>query len=286
MVSSSIDSLSQEQRVFPPPASIQGRAWIRNIETYRQMHERSLKDPEGFWSEAAQSFVWSKKWDRVLSYDWKDKIELKWFEGAKTNITVNGLDRHLEKNRDRTAYIWVGNTLGEEKKITYGELHREVCRFANGLKSVGVRKGDRVAIYLPMIPELVVAMLGCARIGAIHSIIFGGFSAESIKDRILDAGCRFLITSDGGYRGPKKIPIKETADQALALAEKAGHTITKSIVVRRTGEAVTMTPNRDIWWDALVRNLRVRVTIQEFLQTHNISTRGTHAHVLSEDCSA
>jgi acetyl-CoA synthetase len=265
-----IESLSHEGRSFPPPENIRKRAWIRDLETYKKLYDRSLKDPEGFWSEMAEPFVWHKKWDRVLSYDWNEKIDVRWFEGARTNLSVNCLDRHLSpsptvnlqlgprpspawgEGADRIAYLWVGNEPGEEKKITYGELHREVCRFANALKSLGVKKGDRIAIYLPMIPELPVAMLASARIGAIHSVVFGGFSAEALKDRILDAGCKILITSDGGYRGAKKIPMKETADQAMSLCEKEGKPVSKCVVARRTHEAVSMKPGRDILWDDLI----------------------------------
>ncbi len=247
---SEIDSLSHKEKSFPPPKSVQQRAWIKDFSTYKKLYDRSLKDPEGFWSEMARDFVWYQPWKTVLSYDWKDRIDIKWFEGAKTNLCVNALDRHLPEAQDRIAYLWIGNEPGEEKKITYGELHRRVCQAANALKELGVRKGDRIAIYLPMIPELPIAMLACARIGAIHSVIFGGFSAESLKDRILDAGCRLLITSDGGFRGAKKIPMKETADEALRFCDG----VKNCLVVKRTGDAVSMKKGRDLWWDEVLRD--------------------------------
>jgi acetyl-CoA synthetase len=276
----SIDSLSHESRIFPPPASVRKNAWVRDLKTYRAMYERSLKDPEGFWGEIAAGFSWEKKWDRVLSYDWKEKIEVRWFEGGRTNLCVNAIDRHLSpspsncfrglksplpnrergpapseaaagEGADRLAYLWIGND-GEEKRLTYGELAREVGRAANALKSLGVKKGDRVAIYLPMIPELPVAMLACARIGAVHSVVFGGFSAEALKDRLIDSGAKILITSDGAFRGAKKIPMKETADLALDGAAKEGHEVTACLIVRRTGDQVAMKPGRDRPWEEVV----------------------------------
>ncbi len=248
----SIESLSHEERRFPPPPKLQQHAWIGSLEQYEVMYQRSLQEPEKFWAELAEDFVWFRKWDRVHSYDWRDTIEIKWFEGAETNLCYNALDRHLPAAQDRLAFLWIGNEPGEERRITYGELHAEVCQCANALKSLGVKKGDRIALYMPMIPELVVSLLACARIGAVHSVVFGGFSAESLKDRILDAGCSLLITSDGGYRGAKKIPIKQTADQALTLCTEAGHEVPHCLVVKRTAETVAMQINRDIWWHDVV----------------------------------
>jgi len=254
-----IDSLSQEHRVFPPPPSLQERAWISSLDHYRRMYERSLNDPQGFWSEIASDFFWYQKWSSVLKYDWQDKAEVRWFDGAKTNLCFNALDRHLERDpgfKERVAYLWVGNEPGEERKITYGELHREVCRFANVLEELGVQKGDRVSIYLPMIPELPIAMLACARIGAVHSVVFAGFSAESLKDRILDAGCRLLITSDGATRGSKTIPLKQTADEAMDHCAREGLPLQHCVVVRRTGQAVSLMPERDQWWHDLIGTAR------------------------------
>ncbi len=244
----SIDSLSQESRVFPSPPSVQRNAWIKGLAAYQALYQRSLKDPEGFWGEVASEFFWHRRWDRVLSYDWSGAIDVRWFEGGQTNLCVNAVDRHLDKHAGRLAYLWIGND-GEERRLTYGDLAREVGRAANVLKSLDVKKGDRVAIYLPMIPELPIAMLACARIGAVHSVVFGGFSAEALKDRILDCGAKILITSDGGFRGPKTIPIKETADLALEACAKAGHPVGNCLVIRRTGGKVTMKEGRDRWWE-------------------------------------
>jgi acetyl-CoA synthetase len=223
---------------------------MKTFDDYKTLYERSLKEPETFWAKMAEPFLWLKKWTKVLSDD------IRWFEGAKTNLCLNALDRHLEKNRDRTAYIWIGNEPGEEKRISYGELHRQVCRFARLLRSLGVKKGDRVSIYLPMIPELPTAMLACARIGAIHSVVFGGFSAESLKDRILDSGCRLLITADGVGRGAKKIPLKEIADRAMELClKKSDGEVEKCLVVRRTGDTVFMKPGRDLWLEEALKEI-------------------------------
>ncbi|HEX5037216.1 MAG TPA: acetate--CoA ligase [bacterium] len=247
----SIDSLSQESRVFPPPPSARQASWIKDLPSYQKMYERSLADPEGFWGEIAGEFFWHRPWSRVLSYDWKNKIEIRWFEGGQTNLCANAIDRHLPKHADRTAYLWIGNE-GEEKRITYGDLARDVGRTANALKRLGVRKGDRVALYLPMIPELPVAMLACARIGAVHSVIFGGFSSDALKGRLMDSGAKILITSDGAFRGPKKIPLKEMADAALAAAAKEGHEVPTCLVVRRTKDKVPFSLGRDRWWHDVV----------------------------------
>ncbi|MDO8519405.1 MAG: acetate--CoA ligase [Deltaproteobacteria bacterium] len=244
----SIDSISQEKRVFPPPPSISKKAWIPDLATYQKMYERSIADPAGFWASIAADFFWFKKWDKVLDYEWNEKIQTKWFEGGETNLCVNALDRHLPARKNQTAFIWVGNEPGEERKISYGELFEEVCRLANVLKSFGVKKGDTVSIYMPMIPELPAALLACARIGAVHSVIFGGFSPESLKDRILDCGSKILLTADGGFRGNKNIPIKPTADAALEMCEKEGHRVTHCLVARRTGEKVAMKSGRDFEW--------------------------------------
>ncbi|MBI4196442.1 MAG: acetate--CoA ligase [Deltaproteobacteria bacterium] len=257
MSSTKIDSLSQESRSFPPSLPLQKRAYLKDLTAYQEMYRRSLEDPNGFWGEIADSFFWFKKWDRVHHYNWKGNIDIRWFEGGKTNICYNALDRHLPKLRDRTAFLWVGNEPGEEKRISYQELWEQVGRAANMLKSLGVKKGDRIAIYMPMIPELPVALLACARIGAIHSVIFGGFSAESLKDRIVDAGCRVILTSDGGFRGPKKIPMKTTVDEAIELCRKAGQAIDHCLVVRRTGDPVPMKPERDLWWHEASENASI-----------------------------
>lgn len=245
----SLESLSHENRTFVPPTSLKQRSYLPTMETYERLYKRSLSDTESFWADMASEFFWYKPWTKVLSYDWKEKIDVRWFEGAKTNICVNALDRHLPQKKDRTAFIWVGNEPGEEKKITYGELHQQVCRIANGFKKLGVKKGDRVAIYMPFVLELPMILLACARIGAVHSVVFGGFSAESLKSRILDSGAKILVTGDGGFRGSKKIPFKTISDQAMDLCEKENHKIETCVVYQRTKENVPMMTGRDVEWN-------------------------------------
>ena len=215
-----IKSMMEETRKFDPPAELKNGAWIKSFNEYKNIWEESIKDPEKFWTKMAEEFVWYKKWNKVRSYDFKDKIEIKYFDGAQTNLSVNCLDRWVEQGKgDRVAIIWEGNEPTESRKITYKELLDETCKFANVLKSKGVKKGDRVSIYMPMTPELPIAMLACARIGAVHSVVFGGFSAESLRDRILDSECTTLITTDGGFRGAKRIPLKKAADDAMKMCE-------------------------------------------------------------------
>ncbi|RJP80724.1 MAG: acetate--CoA ligase [Desulfobacteraceae bacterium] len=236
---------------FRAPDRHRQHAWVKSLDEYNELYRRSMNDPEGFWAEIAGTFYWKKKWDMVRRYNYtvsKGPIRIAWFVGGKTNITYNCLDRHLETRRDQVAMIWEGNEPGEDLQITYGELHEKVCKFANVLKAHHVKKGDRVAIYMPMIPELAIAMLAVARIGAIHSIVFGGFSAEALADRILDSKCRILITSDGVMRGAKAVPLKENADQAMNSCFQKGHEVSFCFVVNRTGSAVTMKKNRDKWW--------------------------------------
>src|SRR3990167_3773607 len=233
IMAKAIESILKEQRQFPPPESFRKKAVIRDFQDYKNEWNRSIKDPEGFWGEIASDFVWYQKWDKVREYDFKNKIDIKWFEGAKTNITVNCLDRHVQNGlSDRVAIIWEGNEPDQIRRITYRTLLMGVNSFANVLKNLGVKKGDRVTLYMPMIPELAVAMLACARIGAVHSIVFGGFSAESLKDRLLDAQSTCLITADAVRRGTKEIPLKETADAAMAGTADAGQPVTRCIVFR------------------------------------------------------
>ncbi len=248
---------SSEVRIFPPPAELAAKAHIGSMDQYRKMYERSIKDPEGFWAEIAEGFFWKQKWTKVREYDFKGDISIKWFLGAKTNITYNCLDRHLEKRGDQVAILWEGNEPAEDAKLTYRELHEQVCKFANVLKGRGVKKGDRVSIYMPMVKELAIAMLACARIGAVHSIVFGGFSAESLGDRIVDSNCKVLITTDGVYRGSKAVTLKANADDAMALAEKQGVTTTTCIVYERVGQdklPITMKAGRDFWWHNLMKD--------------------------------
>jgi len=232
-------------KLIPPPPDFAARAHIKSFEQYQQMYERSINDPEGFWSEMARQFVWKKTWDRVRDFSFGKEVYIKWFIGGKTNICVNALDRHLDKRGDQIAFIWEGNEPGVDRKLTYRQVHTEVCKFANVLKSLGVRKGDRVCLFLQMIPELPIAMLACARIGAIHSVVFGAFSEESLRDRIQDSTCKILVTQDTALRGAKNdIPMKTKADAAVAQCPS----IEKVIVVRRTGNAVPMKAGRDLWW--------------------------------------
>ena len=249
--------VSEVEGKYVPPGNFSDKAHIGSIEAYNKRYEASVADPEAFWAEVAEDFHWFKKWDNVCSYNYdmnKGPIFIKWFEGAKTNITYNCLDRHLDSRGDQVAIIWEGNEPGEDAKLTYNELHEQVCRCANVLKSRGVKKGDRVSIYMPMIPELAIAMLACARIGAIHSIVFGGFSAEALADRIVDSTCQILLTTDGMYRGDRPMPRKQPADEAMANADARmdGKKVETCIVVQRVGEEkgidCTMQEGRDIWW--------------------------------------
>ena len=222
--------------VYQPSTSLQERAFINSMEAYHAEYERSIADPEAFWAEKAEEFHWFKKWDTICSYNYdmdKGPISIKWFEGGKTNITYNCLDRHLESKGDQSAIIWEGNTPDEDATLTFRELHEQVCKFANVLKSRGVKKGDRVSIYMPMVPELAVAMLACARIGAVHSIVFGGFSADALADRIVDATCTTVLTCDGIYRGAKPVVMKPLVDEAMASAEEQmGQPVTTCVVLR------------------------------------------------------
>ncbi|MCU0640443.1 MAG: acetate--CoA ligase [Candidatus Krumholzibacteria bacterium] len=238
-----ITSMLDEKRQFAPPAEFSKKAHVKSMKEYEALAKRAGEDLEGFWSDQANEYVhWFKKWDSVL--EWNPPFA-KWFKGGKTNISYNCLDKHLEDGRaDKTAIIWEGEPEGDSRKYTYRELHKEVCKFANVLKKHGIKKGDRVTLYMPMIPELAIAMLACTRIGAIHSIVFGGFSANSIMDRNVDAKSRLVVTSDGSYRSGKNIPLKHNVDEAL----KGSPTVEKVIVYERTGVKVDMVPGRDVWW--------------------------------------
>ncbi len=245
-MSDAIEHVLEETRTFPPPAEFAARAHIKSRADYDRLYRESIEDPEGFWGKVAGEFHWFKKWTRVLNAD-KPPF-YKWFEGGKTNIAYNCLDRHLTgPRRTKRAIVWEGEP-GDQRTLTYEELHAEVCKAANALKSLGVRKGDRVAIYMPMIPELPIALLACARIGAIHSVIFGGFSANAIVDRVHDASCKLVITADGGHRRGAVFPLKATVDEALAQCP----TVEKVLVVRRGKNDVTMQAGRDVWWHEVV----------------------------------
>jgi len=222
---------------------------IKNIDEYHQAYEKSVKQPESFWAEQADTFVWEKRWNEVLQWNFHT-ADTKWFLNGKLNITVNSLDRHLELNGDKVALIWEPNEPGIGiRKYTYKDLHAEVCRFSNALKSIGVVKGDRVCLYMPMVPELMIAVLGCARIGAIHSVVFAGFSANSLADRIRDSLCKLVICSDFNARGPKNIPVKAVVDEAIGLGCDS---VEKVIVLKNTGENIAWSNERDVWWHEIV----------------------------------
>jgi len=218
---------------------------ISSFAEYFQKYNESVQNPEGFWAEIAEDYIWHKKWDKVLDWNFKDP-DVNWFQGGMLNITENIFERHLPDRKDQVALIWEPNDPNEDNvELTYQELFEKVKEYANALLKLGIKKGDRVAIYLPMIPELPIAMLACARIGAIHSIVFAGFSASSLADRINDAQCNLVITSDGAYRGKKSIALKSIVDEALETCSS----VENVVVYKRTGDEVTMKEGRDIWWD-------------------------------------
>jgi acetyl-CoA synthetase len=246
--SGSITSVLQETRVFPPAEGFARAAHIKSLAEYQALWDRAKDDPDGFWAEQAEQLLtWFKPWDKVL--EWNPPFA-KWFNGGQLNASFNCVDRHCEgPTRNKAALVWEGEP-GDRRVLRYQDLQREVCRFANILKSLGVRKGDVVAIYLPMIPELVIAALSCARIGAAHTVVFGGFSAEALSGRIQDCKAKVLITADGGYRRGKIVPLKENADGAAATCPTLEHVI----VYRRTGMEIHWSPGRDHWWHELEVN--------------------------------
>jgi acetyl-CoA synthetase len=237
-------SILGEKKFYEPPDGVKMKAYIKRMEEYRELYQKSIDDPAKFWGELAEQLDWYKKWDKVLEYDF-NQPEIKWFKGGKLNASYNCLDRHLNHWRsNKVALIWQGEPLEENRVFTYQQLHYHVCKFANVLKKFGVKKGDRVSIYLPMIPELPMAMLACARIGAIHNVVFGGFSSEALRDRINDCGSKVLITADGYYRSGRIVPNKVNADEALKDCPE----VEKVIVVKRLGIDVPFTKERDVWW--------------------------------------
>jgi len=238
-----------EVKAYPVSESVAETAHISN-EQYLDMYSRSINDPDDFWGEQAERFVsWFKTWDKVQEWDYH-QVDIKWFVGAKLNVSYNCLDRHLKTRADDIAIIWEGDDPGVDKKITYKELHQEVCRFSNVLKSRGVGKGDCVSIYMPMVPEAAVAMLACTRIGAVHSVVFGGFSPEALKDRILDSDCRVVITADETIRGGRNTPLKANTDKALEQCPNV-HTV---VVVKRSGAEINWNEKRDLWYHKALEN--------------------------------
>jgi acetyl-CoA synthetase len=245
--SQALDSTLRENRLFPPPPEFSARARIKSIEQYEELYKQSIEDPETFWSGAAGELHWFKPWDKVL--DW-NLPWAKWFVGGQINLSYNCVDRHaLGERANKTAIIWEGEP-GEVRRLTYAELHTEVQKFANALKSLGIRKGDRVAVYMGMTPELAIALLACARIGAVHSVIFGGFAANAIADRVNDSSCVAIVTQDTAYRRGTEVKLKATVDEAVKLCPTVQHVV----VYKRSGTPVSMVTGRDWWWHSLVEN--------------------------------
>ncbi len=249
---SAIESTMQETRVFPPPAEFSKNAHVKSMDEYRKLYKESIDNPEKFWGDAASKLHWFKKWDRVLEWN---PPNAKWFVGGKTNVSYNCLDYQIEQGKgDKTAILFeaepeaVPHKGGEVRRITYRELRNDVCKFANGLKKLGVKKGDRVTIYMPMVPEAAIAMLACTRIGAPHSVIFGGFSSQAIADRVEDAKSDIVITADGGYRRGQVVPLKKNVDEALNKTDR----VKKVVVLKRAGNEIEMKPGRDIWWTDVI----------------------------------
>ncbi|MCB1792147.1 MAG: acetate--CoA ligase, partial [Gammaproteobacteria bacterium] len=238
-----------EVKTYPVPADFAAQANV-TAEQYATMYQQSVDDPAGFWGEQADKYLsWFKKWDTVLDWSFdKDDLHINWFKGGKLNVAHNCLDRHLESRGDQVAIIWEADDPNVDRKITYKELHEEVSKFANVLKSRGVKKGDRVSLYLPMIPEAAVAMLACTRIGAVHSIVFGGFSPDALKDRINDSDCKCVITSDQSMRGGKRVPLKKNADKAIESCPQ----VDTCIVIKRGGDPVEWHDGRDVWYHEAV----------------------------------
>ena len=242
-------SVMHEERMFPPPREFSARARIGSLEEYGRLYDAARKDPEAFWGERARALPWTTPFERVL--DWQPP-HVRWFVGGRLNVSAACLDRHIAAGKgEKTALVWVGEPLGERRTLTYRELHAEVCRVAAGLRRLGIRPGEVVSIYMPMTPELVIAMLACARIGAVHSVIFGGFSSEAIADRNHDARAVAVITADGGWRRGAQLPLKKNVDVALEKSPTVKHVV----VLRRTGQPVEMQPGRDVWWHDLVAGM-------------------------------
>ena len=269
--STSIESVLQEHRIFAPPKEFSKAAHIKSLAEYQKLYKQSVQAPEKFWAtQAKNELVWFKSWKQVLQ--WKEPFA-KWFVGGQLNVSYNCLDRHLgTATANKAALIWEGEPAapgksGEERTFTYKQLHHEVCLFANALKRNGIKRGDRVLIYLPMVPEAAVAMLACARVGAVHSVVFGGFSAQSVADRIQDSEARFVITADGGFRRGSVVPLKLNVDEALTLKDAQGELLAKTIekvfVLRRAGNEVQFQEGRDVWWHDEVAQVNAHCPAQK-----------------------
>ncbi|MDQ3651394.1 MAG: acetate--CoA ligase [Acidobacteriota bacterium] len=260
-ITSNIESTLHEDRVFAPPETFSRGAHIRSMEEYERLCAEASESPDNFWARMAEELHWFKRWDTVLKWD---APHAEWFGGGKLNVSDNCLDRHLETwRRNKAALIWEGEP-GEQHTFTYLQLHTEVCRFANVLKRFGIQTGDRVALYMPLIPELAIAMLACARIGATHSIIFGGFSADSLRDRINDAGCKLVVTADGGWRRGAEVKLKPAVDEAI----KETPLVETCIVVRRTGTRVHIEAGRDHWWHEVIETVDAHCPAAELDSEH------------------
>jgi acetyl-CoA synthetase len=264
MSSSSIESVLTETRSFPPPPEFAQRAHVPSQAAYDAMYERAATDPEGFWAERANELAWAQPWRQVM--DWK-LPDAKWFLGGKLNLSVSCLDRHLSTWRKNKAAIIFEGEPGDTRVITYGQLHREVCKAANALTELGVKAGDFVAIYMPMIPEAAIAMLACTRIGAPHTVVFGGFSSEALRDRITDAKAKYVITADGGWRRGQIVPLKDNVDRAVD-----GSTVEKVVVVKRCANQVAWNDQRDVWWHAVVEPASGKHTPEAFDSEHTLFT--------------
>eukprot|EP00164_Ancoracysta_twista_P008614 GFYU01012510.1.p1 GENE.GFYU01012510.1~~GFYU01012510.1.p1 ORF type:complete len:654 (+),score=236.46 GFYU01012510.1:64-2025(+) len=239
--------------VYQPDPAVSQRAHVKSMDEYKKMYDRSINDPEGFWSDIANTFHWEKQWDKVREWNFSKKagrVSVEWFIGGKTNLCYNCVDRHVEKFGDKKALLWEGNDVGEDSALTFKELKDQVCKFANVLKSMGVKKGDPVCIYLPMVNELPISMLACARIGAVHSVVFGGFSAHALSDRVMDCKSRVIVTADGVLRGKKPIHLKDVVDEAIQMCAEKGHGVEHSIVYRRLADKIDIKWNAstDKWW--------------------------------------
>ena len=260
-VTSNIESVLQEERVFPPPKSFSEKAHIKSLDELDKLRAEASADPEAFWARMAEELHWFKKWDTVLKWD---PPHAEWFGGGRINISYNCLDRHLATwRRNKAALIWEGEP-GETRTFTYQQLHTEVCKFANVLKHANIQRGDRVALYMPLIPELAIAMLACARIGATHSVVFGGFSSSALIDRINDAECKLVVTADGGWRRGGEVKLKTAVDEAL----KSTPSVNACIVVRRTGSQQHMEPGRDFWWHELMETVETTCAAEELDSEH------------------